>query len=258
MHERRPYHPKRQNRRIARDLPAQFKKQRQLRQGLPGRLEHIEESNPQLDFRQFIAEVNRLLSKYVPEADDPENPGSDELDEETVAYYQVEGIIDPAYRSRWDEEEYGYRHLLQALLAKKLHAQGLGAERIRRRMVGRENAEYEEMLILGLSGGRAAERPIEEDREETAPPLPIHRSRRPAQPGEDEREMEEEFARYQERMELIPANAPWVRLPIVPGFEIHLSGDFKPPASPEEYKEIMSRLRQAFLRHFEGSRRRRR
>jgi DNA-binding transcriptional MerR regulator len=75
---------------------------------------------------------------------------SDVPDERTIRYYLSEGLIAPAGDKQGTASVFGYRHLLQLLVVKKLQSEHLPIRKIRELVERREVRELER--LLGLEG----------------------------------------------------------------------------------------------------------
>jgi DNA-binding transcriptional MerR regulator len=71
---------------------------------------------------------------------------SDVPDERTVRYYLTEGLIAPADEKQGTASVFGYQHLLQLLVVKKLQAEHLPIRKIRELVEGRTTRELECLL----------------------------------------------------------------------------------------------------------------
>src|SRR5918911_1599346 len=67
-------------------------------------------------------------------------------DERTVRYYLAEGLISPAEEKQGTASVFGYLHLLQLLVVKKLQAEHLPIRKIRELVGGRSERELERLL----------------------------------------------------------------------------------------------------------------
>src|ERR1044071_2133061 len=78
-------------------------------------------------------------------------------DERTVRYYRTEGLIPPAEEKQGTASVFGFRHLLQLLVVKKLQAEGLPIRAIRELVTGKTERQLKR--LLGVERGQAGERP---------------------------------------------------------------------------------------------------
>ncbi|HWT01567.1 MAG TPA: MerR family transcriptional regulator, partial [Pyrinomonadaceae bacterium] len=67
-------------------------------------------------------------------------------DERTVRYYLTEGLLSPAEEKQGTASVFGYRHLLQLLVVKKLQSEHLPIRKIRDLVDGRTERELERLL----------------------------------------------------------------------------------------------------------------
>jgi len=82
-------------------------------------------------------------------------------DERTLRYYQSIALLDRPLRYDGRLAIYGYRHLLQALAAKVLQAQGFSLAQVQRALSGATDELLEASVLEALEGGepRAASPP---------------------------------------------------------------------------------------------------
>src|SRR5205085_2469802 len=67
-------------------------------------------------------------------------------DERTIRYYMTEGLIPSADEKQGTASVFGYRHLLQLLVVKKLQSEHLPIRKIRDLVEGRTERELERLL----------------------------------------------------------------------------------------------------------------
>ena len=185
----------------------------------------------------LVAAANALLPEFLPAAED--RPGAagkvrEEVNARLVRHYLSLGLLDENAREG-REARYGFRHLLQLLLVRRLLTEGYPATVIARLITGKDDAELRALLQGGASV-----------------------SATPANPALDF------LARVRRRTGLSPAATPpsaappappaaalpdpasgvaWNRVELLPGLEIHVREGFRLPSSPHE----RSRLSQLFL-----------
>src|SRR5215212_459588 len=75
-------------------------------------------------------------------------------DERTVRYYLAEGLIPTADEKQGTASVFGFRHLLQLLVVKKLQAEGLPIRAIRELVTGKTERQLER--LLGVENGQAS------------------------------------------------------------------------------------------------------
>src|SRR5258708_9708263 len=67
-------------------------------------------------------------------------------DERTIRYYLNEGLLSPADEKQGTASVFGYRHLLQLLVIKKLQSEHLPIRKIRELVIARKERELERLL----------------------------------------------------------------------------------------------------------------
>ena len=93
---------------------------------------------------QLADEAARVLDRYVPRqvrASVTEVP-----DERMVRYYSTEGLISPPEARQGPSAVYGYNHLLQLLVIKRLQADHLPIRKIKELVEGKTERELEQLL----------------------------------------------------------------------------------------------------------------
>src|SRR5215213_274259 len=73
-------------------------------------------------------------------------------DERTVRYYLAEGLIPTADEKQGTASVFGFRHLLQLLVVKKLQAEGLPIRAIRELVTGKTERQLERLLGTAEQG----------------------------------------------------------------------------------------------------------
>jgi DNA-binding transcriptional MerR regulator len=146
-------------------------------------------------------------------------------DERTVRYYLAEGLISSAPEKQGTASLYGYRHLLQLLVIKRLQADYVPIRKIRELIENQTEAELEELLGLGGQPARnpALEylKPLLERPPASAPALELSFSMEA--PPE-------------------PPSAVWRRFEVEPGLELHMRDDYQPPTDAKERRRLALRL----------------
>ena len=156
-------------------------------------------------------------------------------DERTVRYYLAEGLIPPAEEKQGTASVFGYRHLLQLLVVKKLQAEHLPIRAIKDLVTGKTERQLEK--LLGAEQERAPGSPGREEAlgylesllKKGAPsPAPPPSAPPPvafmASPSASTRET-------------------WARVELEPGLEVHVSDSYHAPQG----EGALRRLSQAFL-----------
>jgi hypothetical protein len=114
----------------------------------------------------LLDRTNRLAGQFLPEEDGRDSRVSREFAPRSFRRYQTLGCIDAPERVG-KRAMYGYRHLVQALLVRRLLWERLSAEHIAALLTGRSMEETKRMLFEGIetvarqSGGVVDEGPGE-------------------------------------------------------------------------------------------------
>src|SRR5215213_1878466 len=153
-------------------------------------------------------------------------------DERTVRYYLTEGLVSPAEEKQGTASVFGYRHLLQLLVVKKLQSEHLPIRKIRDLVDGRTERELER--LLGAEGGAAA-------RKNEALSYLEQLLTKPAAP---------QSAQPPASQSLSPNTGAgtWSRVELEPGLELHVHDQYRPPREAKGLR----RLTQLILRVIES------
>jgi DNA-binding transcriptional MerR regulator len=170
-------------------------------------------------------------------------------DERTIRYYLTEGLISPAEEKQGTSSVYGYIHLLQLLVVKKLQSERLPIRMIRE-LVGSRSERQLERLLGGEPDRRAkagekndALRYLETLLLKAPASSPLSAGRSPQRSGPMPTRMVSPSAS--------PAqgdSVKWERVEIEPGLELHIRSGY---AMPQESRGVR-RLVQLILRTIEG------
>ena len=192
---------------------------------------------------QLADEAARVLDQYVPRQ---ERASVTEVpDERMVRYYSTEGLISPPESRQGPSAVYGYNHLLQLLVIKRLQADHLPIRKIKELVEGKTERELEQLLdvkharherdgpknaaivylesLLQKPQARAAARPqVVED-----PGAPT------ASAGQ--------------------ASA-WARVEVEPGLELHIRQDYRLPEAAKDRQRLARRVLNEIESHGQGPR----
>jgi DNA-binding transcriptional MerR regulator len=176
-------------------------------------------------------------------------------DERTVRYYLTEGLVPPAEDKQGTASVFGYRHLLQLLVVKKLQSEHLPIRKIRDLVDGRTERELER--LLGEEGSQALRnealsyleklliKPVTSPSQAAAATPPSPQVARQALSAD----ALSSFAQP------APPNQPtssgggtWARIEIEPGLELHVHNQYQPPREARGLR----RLTQSVLRVLES------
>ncbi len=188
---------------------------------------------------ELVAAANAVLPHFLPAVED--RPGSagkvrEEVNVRLVRHYAGAGLLDENFREG-REARYGFRHLLQLLLVRRLLTEGYPAAVIAKLIAGKGDAELRALLQGGASVNATPTNPaldfLARVRRRAVLPPTAAPSGHPAAP-------------VSPPAGVPPAavpNASWDRLELLPGLEIHVRAGFRLPSSPHERE----RLSQLFL-----------
>lgn len=179
------------------------------KKALRNRLEKMQENDPKMRLPKFVERVNSLTERFGRGPGRCDGRVNEEFTGRTVRHYQSKGIIDPPMKEG-KEAFYGYRHVLQALLIRRMLMRKISAEKIADFLEGKDNEVYLKLLTEGIS-----------------------MSVGPGTGGSIDTEPNPAVTK-----------GPWLRLPIIPGLEIHIARGFQPPEGPEEFRAMMQQIGQ--------------
>lgn len=158
-------------------------------------------------------------------------------DERTIRYYLSEGLIQPPEEKQGTASVFGYQHLLQLVVVKKLQAEHLPIRKIRELVTGKEEHELETLVGIGRTGKRNEAKQYLESLL-TQPALSVSARRAPPSPKLDAVALE---SASQEE-------ASWQRVEIEPGLELHIRADYTPPISSARKRGLADRIRSVINR----------
>ena len=169
-------------------------------------LAEIKASGRRWGLEEFVEVVNGLVERYLPVSRSANVKLRDAFNPRLVRYYGTFGLISPAEREG-KAARYTYRHLLQALVIRRLLFEGFTAPALLKMLAGKGEADYEATLAGSLAVGAAVAR----EKPETVPAVP----------------------------------APpmiWRRVEVAPGLEVHLRADFVPPDAGARREALLRTL----------------
>jgi DNA-binding transcriptional MerR regulator len=193
----------------------------------------MKEKLKDLKERKFIGaleladEAARFIPDYVP----PQERGSvaEVPDERMVRYYIAEGLLSPPEARQGSASVYGYRHLLQLLVIKRLQSDHLPIKKIREICENRNAHSLEQMLGVGKerekpSGNEASEY-LESLLRPYARAQPSPRLQAPS-PGQA----------------ILQSASAWARIEIEPGLELHVREDYRLMDDAKERQRLARRI----------------
>lgn len=165
---------------------------------------------------------------------------SDVPDERTIRYYLAEGLVAPAEDKQGTASVFGYRHLLQLLVVKKLQSEHLPIRKIRELVERREVRELER--LLGLDGGTSSKNEALSYLEKLlTKPAPKGQANAAggfnflsSQPG-----MAQSAPPLPESSQPGSSSNAWERIEIEPGLELHVRSSYQPPTDARGIRRLM-------------------
>jgi DNA-binding transcriptional MerR regulator len=188
---------------------------------------------------ELVDTANRLLPEFLPTAENrPDSAGKvrEEVNVRLVRHYASAGLLDENAREG-REARYGFRHLLQILLVRRLLVEGYPAAVIAKLIAGKNDAELRALLEGGTSVNATPANPaldfLAKVRRRAALPSATTPTGRPTAPSSPAAGISGSAA----------STGAWDRLELLPSLEIHVRAGFRLPSSPHE----RARLAQLFL-----------
>ncbi|HJQ69914.1 MAG TPA: MerR family transcriptional regulator [Blastocatellia bacterium] len=180
---------------------------------------------------QLADEAARVINQYVPRQ---ERASVTEVpDERMVRYYTTEGLISPPEARQGPSAVYGYNHLLQLLVIKRLQADHLPIRKIKELVEGKTERELEQLLDVKPSRHeRAGLKNAATLYLESLIQKPPSRLQARSQPPE----------------EMQPPAAPmgqasaWARVEVEPGLELHIRQDYRLPETAKDRQRLARRM----------------
>ncbi|HEX8652499.1 MAG TPA: MerR family transcriptional regulator [Pyrinomonadaceae bacterium] len=193
-----------------------------------------------------VAELADEAAKVLFEIGTAQERGtvSEVPDERTIRYYLSEGLLSPAEEKQGTASVFGYRHLLQLLVVKKLQSEHLPIRKIKELVDGRVERDLERLLGASESGSTARndalrylETLLTTQASTAAPQSRTLRSQ--AQPGA----MSARAALSASPAQPSPppqqqSAGTWQRIEIEPGLELHMRGDYQPPDDARQRRRL--------------------
>jgi DNA-binding transcriptional MerR regulator len=203
-------------------------------------LQAYAQSQPRWSLDEFVQIANRHLPDVLPEEKTNTRVRGD-VTPRLVRHYTTLNMLDePLKEGR--EARYGYRHLLQILVLRRLLAEGHSAGAIDQLITTSRNGELEALLQGGVQLSAAPTnlamahlQRLQRQQAILAPPTEI---------GSGE----------SVGLRSPSPSAQWTRLEVLTGLELHVRDDFCYPDSPQAQAELLQHLAQQ-LSWFRSSRR---
>lgn len=186
---------------------------------------------------QLVDEAARQVSRFAPRQE--RQSVSLVPDERTVRYYSTEGLLTPPEGKQGLNSIYGYQHLLQLLVIKRLQAEHLPIRKIKELVEGKSERELEQLLDVEertKAQARAAPKNAATEYLETLLTRPAaRRAATPAPPS----------------VELAPtaSHSAWSRVEVEPGLELHIRDDYRLPDDAKERQRLARKLLSEIEQH---------
>jgi len=179
---------------------------------------------------QLADEAARLISRFVPRQ---ERGSVAELpDERMVRYYSAEGLISAPEGKQGAAAVYGYEHLLQLVVIKRLQAEHLPIRKIKELVEGKSESELEQLLDIDQarpsrpSPKNSATEYLQSLLRPAPSPAPSMRAPAPAPLVSSS----------------IQSKSAWARVEIEPGLELHIRDDYRLPDDGKDRQRLARRL----------------
>ena len=202
-----------------------------------------------------VAELTDEAAKILAEIGPAQARGtvSEVPDERTVRYYLSEGLLSPAEEKQGTASVFGYRHLLQLLVVKKLQSEHLPIRKIKELVDGRAERDLERLLGVNEGGATAKNDALRylETLLTTQVSSPQPHASRPQHTLAGAMASRAAPATAAAPVQPPPqpeAHATWARIEIEPGLELHVRGDYQPP----DEARGLRRLARSVLRTIES------
>jgi len=159
-------------------------------------------------------------------------------DERTVRFYLGEGLIEPTEERQGSASVYGYRHLLQLLVVKKLQAEHLAIKKIRELVTGLDNSELESLLGESHSERLSRGDPMNYLQSLLVNPAPRSEVHFNAQLSHSI--APPMMSGMADPVFLPDVTTHWERIEIADGLELHVRDDYKVPVAGRDHKRLVA------------------
>ncbi|RPJ87633.1 MAG: MerR family transcriptional regulator [Acidobacteria bacterium] len=203
-------------------------------------LQKLKAKNPSWSLDEFVDVANQLLPQYL-STEGVSGRSQEQVNARLVRHYTGLGLVDRPGRAG-KEARYGYRHLLQLLVLRRLLQDGYTSQAIRGVTDSRSDGELEALLQGGARLSVETANPalafLEQIRARgtsigNAESLQLHRS------------MDVSALAGPPRTRGAPT---WTRIDLAPGLELHVRSDYVWPGSPAERKHILDSIADSLSR----------
>ena len=191
-----------------------------------------------------VVELAKQAARILAEIGTTQDRGtvSEMPDERTLRYYLAEGLLSPAAEKQGTASVFGYVHLLQLLVVKKLQSEHLPIRKIKELVDGRTERELERLLGLDTKAGAKNEALSYLEKlltRSTSPAAPAHASAPRNQNFASPAALNRPTPNMDTQRQSAPSSAAsWSRVEIEPGLELHVRGDYAPPAETKGVRQL--------------------
>ena len=168
-------------------------------------------------------------------------------DERTIRYYLSEGLLAPAEDKQGTASVFGYLHLLQLLVVKKLQAEHLPIRKIRELVAGRTERELER--LLGVDEKHKEKKNEAINYLESLLTSKTHASSPMPKASVPQQNLYSQQAARPAQAK--PAGGSWSRVEIEPGLEVHVRDDYEPPKEARRLQRLANSIIQSISRGLE-------
>ena len=188
---------------------------------------------------QLADEAARVIDQYVPRQ---ERASVTEVpDERMVRYYTTEGLISPPEARQGPSAVYGYNHLLQLLVIKRLQADHLPIRKIKELVEGKTERELEQLLDVKHARH-------ERDGPKNAATVYLESLLHKPQPRPATLEDLASPAASTGQA------SAWARVEVEPGLELHFRQDYRLPETAKDRQRLARRMLNEIESHGQGPR----
>lgn len=194
-----------------------------------------------------VAELASEAAKILSESGPVQERGTvrDVPDERTIRYYLSEGLLAPAEDKQGTANIFGYLHLLQLLVVKRLQAEHLPIRKIKELVAGRTERELERLLwsdekhkekneaLNYLESLLTSRAPVSSSPKASPPPVS---ARQPL------------YAQSPQTAQRQTSAGSWSRVEIEPGLELHIRDDYEPPRETKRVQRLAQTIIQSISR----------
>ncbi len=197
---------------------------------------------------QLADTAARFITEFVPRQE--RGSVTEVPDERMVRYYSGEGLISPPEGKQGLSAVYGYGHLLQLLVIKRLQSVHLPIRKIKELVEGKSERELEQILGIENENPKknAATQYLESLLKPRTPEPPMSASPMSASPMSASRKAS---SRVSASVEQASVNA-WSRIEVEPGLELHIRGDYRLPEDVKEKQRLARRMLSEIENHKES------